>query len=156
MKQCGKCLIFFACTLVLTSCGQKDHKKTLEIINKGFESREVQLTWCEKTFLGTMKKNDEGDITLTLTSENLVIPITFFVTKDKITMSMADFESVSEKKMSPALMVYDCLKSLPNGNIKSFGNSAEITYDAFKGKVDLDNEKILFLEFPKGSLTFTT
>lgn len=149
-----KILIFWVVMLTITGCGAKDKEKAIKILSEPIYKQNVEVKINEINFSGELTHEEGGNIILTLTSHDLLTPITFAVTEDKITVSQNKLSMARAAYHCPSVMLYNSFKALPNGKISANGAYYTLSYDCFMCKIDVKKEKIVKITFPNTEVIF--
>lgn len=146
--------IFLVALLLLSACGSNNKNAALNYLCEPLNNEAITLNWCNKEYDGTMDKKENGDIALSLTSNELQTPITFLVTNEQLTVKTSEYETTCAHNNSPAVLIYSSFKTLSNGEVSFRGDKANITMDCFHCIVNCKSRKIESLSFPNGSINF--
>ena len=139
---------------LMTGCENYNEVRANEIFSEPVAPSFVQLTFREKEFEGEFSKDELGNISLTLNSENLPLKLSFSENSDAAFVSCEDLEVVSSSKLSPSYFLFDSFKKLADGEIKKEGKNLIAVSSPYEAVLDEKELKIKEISFPMGKLSF--
>jgi len=154
-----KIIALAAFLIALAGCGKQGNAKWEKLCNTPFNAS-VELMWCDEKYSGSMKREDNSSIELSLTSDKLTSEITYSIKDEGLTVKMEGLEFSMPYQKAPSeslvIILYESLMLLPQAEISGDKNAAALSLP--KAEITYDNnfDKPVKIKMTDGELSFTS